>query len=156
MSAFISTFICKLDAKGRVSVPALFRDVAQAQGFKGIYVYPSFTESALEGGSELLMQRSNEELQRVNRHSQAYNALSRRLLGQIVPLSFDVNGRVGFPQHLLDHAGIDKDLVFVGLGEKFQIWEPKRFALLEAEDNKIAQENLGLLDVPPTRGGADV
>ena len=146
MSAFMSTFECKLDVKGRVSVPAAFRDVSTQQGFKGIYVYPSFTEQAIEGGNEVLMQESYQKLKQLNRYSKEYNALSRRLLGQIVPLSFDANGRVGLPQRLLRHAGIDERLIFIGLGDKFQIWEPHRFDSLEEEDNKVAVENLGLLD----------
>ncbi|HCD16535.1 MAG TPA: division/cell wall cluster transcriptional repressor MraZ, partial [Rhodobiaceae bacterium] len=50
-----STITSKIDAKGRVSVPSVFRSAIAAQNGDvasphGIFVYPSFTENAIEGG----------------------------------------------------------------------------------------------------------
>ncbi len=66
MSAFLSTVTHKIDSKGRVSVPAAFRAVASAQGFNGIYLYPSFTEQAIEGGGQFLMDNVSQMVARLD------------------------------------------------------------------------------------------
>ncbi|MED5565222.1 MAG: MraZ N-terminal domain-containing protein, partial [Pseudomonadota bacterium] len=60
VTAFMSTITSKIDAKGRVSVPSVFRSAIAAQNGDvasphGIFVYPSFTENAIEGGGQSLM-----------------------------------------------------------------------------------------------------
>ena len=57
VTAFMSTINSKIDAKGRVSVPSVFRSAIAAQNGDvasphGIFVYPSFTENAIEGGGQ--------------------------------------------------------------------------------------------------------
>tara|TARA_B110000858_G_scaffold40726_1_gene46403 strand:- start:60 stop:296 length:237 start_codon:yes stop_codon:yes gene_type:complete len=46
---FLSTFINKIDAKGRVSVPSSFRSVLEESGFKGMICYPSPVLDSVEG-----------------------------------------------------------------------------------------------------------
>ena len=52
MQPFVSTVVNKLDAKGRVSVPASFRQILAAQNLRGIYCIPSFVHPALDGFGE--------------------------------------------------------------------------------------------------------
>src|SRR5262245_30583527 len=55
MDRFVSTFINKIDAKGRVSVPAPFRAVLERDGYAGgIYCYPSLDAPALDAGGQRL------------------------------------------------------------------------------------------------------
>jgi MraZ protein len=49
------------------------------------------------------------------------------LFGTSEILSIDQDGRTILPEHLREHAGITTHITFVGLGDKFQMWEPKRF-----------------------------
>ena len=49
MKAFFGTFVNKVDAKGRVSVPAPFRAVIQARGQQSVALHPSLFEPCLEG-----------------------------------------------------------------------------------------------------------
>ena len=48
MTSFLSTFVNKVDRKGRVSVPAPFRAALAGQGFQGIVAYPSLTDPAID------------------------------------------------------------------------------------------------------------
>ena len=50
-----------------------------------------------------------------------------------LPLKIDGEGRVILSEGLKTHAGITDSVVFVGLGHKFQIWEPERFRAELAE-----------------------
>ena len=49
MALFLSTFINKIDSKGRVSVPAQFRQSLNNKDFSGIVIYESFVNDCIEG-----------------------------------------------------------------------------------------------------------
>ena len=62
MDRFVSTFTNKIDAKGRVSIPAPFRAVLERDGYAhggvgGVYCYPSLDAPALDAGGERLAQK---------------------------------------------------------------------------------------------------
>ena len=48
-------------------------------------------------------------------------------------LNFDDEGRVRLPDDLIAHAGITERVTFVGLGQKFQMWDPVRFEPVQRE-----------------------
>ena len=56
-------------------------------------------------------------------------------------LQFDTEGRVLITNKLLSHAKIKSDILFVGLGSTFQIWEPKLFEKFKLEARKKAYQN---------------
>ncbi|MDD9798686.1 MAG: hypothetical protein OXT03_06305 [Alphaproteobacteria bacterium] len=145
MTGFLSTISSKLDAKGRVSVPVAFRTAAAAQGFGGIYVYPSFTMQAIEGGGQLLMDNVSQMISQLPPYTDERDALATALFAENYQLQFDGDGRVSLPESLLAHAGIEKGLVFVGLGAKFQIWEPSQFATYREKARQLARQHRGLL-----------
>jgi MraZ protein len=130
MDRFVSTFTNKIDAKGRVSVPAAFRSVLERDGYgsasgPGIYCYPSLDALAS------LPDYSNER-----------DELSVALYGDVQVLSIDGDGRIIIPEALRAHAGLlasgGAQVTFVGLGDKFQIWEPGAFDARR----KIAREKV--------------
>ena len=128
MQAFVSTVINKLDAKGRVSIPAPFRQILAQQNLHGIYCIPSFVSPALEAFGETLLAQFQERLRKLDPlFSEDYDAQANAVLGQSQFLNFDDEGRVRIPEDLLAHAGISERVLFVGLDVKFQIWDPTRF-----------------------------
>ena len=129
MDRFVSTFTNKIDAKGRVSVPAAFRAVLERDGYGGgIYCYPSLDAPALDAGGERLAQKIDGLLAGLPDYSDERDELSVALYGDVQVLSIDQDGRIVLPEHLRAHAGISGQVTFVGLGDKFQIWEPEQFA----------------------------
>ena len=56
---------------------------------------------------------------------------------------------------LLSNAGISDKARFVGLGDRFQIWEPAAFEAMKAEMRALALESLGLLKAKPRRPGSN-
>ncbi len=128
MDRFVSTFTNKIDAKGRVSVPAPFRAVLARDGYEGgIYCYPSLEAPALDGGGETLARKIDSLLDDLPDYSPERDELSMALYGAVQVLKIDQDGRVMLPAALREHAGITTHVVFVGLGQKFQMWEPERF-----------------------------
>lgn len=128
MDRFVSTHTNKIDAKGRVSVPASFRAVLERDGYAGgIYCYPSLDAPALDAGGERLAQTIDRLLDSLPDYSDERDQLSVALYGDVQVLSIDKDGRIVLPPTLRAHCGIDTQATFVGLGQKFQIWEPAQF-----------------------------
>lgn len=155
MTMFMSTVTSKIDAKGRVSVPSVFRSAIILQNGAsqngdvtaphGIFVYPSFTEGAIEGGGQSLMNDIGTMVDRLDLFTEERDALAASLFADSHHLTFDADGRVSLPTTLLAHAGIEKELCFVGLGGKFQIWNPQSYADFRSKARSLALEQRGLL-----------
>ena len=132
MDRFVSTFTNKIDAKGRVSIPAAFRGVLERDGYKqgdagGIYCYPSLDAPALDAGGERLAQKIDRLLSGLPDYSDERDELSVALYGDVHVLAIDGDGRIVLPEPLRAHAGLSAHVTFVGLGDKFQIWQPELF-----------------------------
>ena len=127
MDRFLSNFTHRFDAKGRISIPASFRQVLAKDGFAGVYVHPSLDAPALDCGGNALIAEIDALLQTMPPYSQARDAFSTALLGMSEVLRLDAEGRVFFEARLKTTLGLGDEAVFVGQGHKFQIWEPQRF-----------------------------
>ena len=128
MIKFLSTATNKVDKKGRVSVPALFRANIGPDGFQGVIAYKSFKHACIEGSDVSFMEQLSERIHGdFGFFSDENEALATVLLGKSTQLSFDTEGRIHIPKDFLDHANIKEHCTFVGLGNKFQIWEPKAY-----------------------------
>ncbi len=136
MDRFVSHFTSRLDAKGRVSIPASFRGVLARDGFEGLYVHPSLEAEALDCGGHGLLGEIDGLLEALSPYSAERDAFSTALLGASEILKVDPEGRVILTERLKAYAGIAGEVTFVGLGQKFQIWEPERFRvhLVEARN----------------------
>ena len=132
MERFVSTFTNKIDAKGRVSIPAPFRAVLERDGYAhasagGIYCYPALEAPALDAGGERLAKKIDGLLSGLPDYSDERDELSVALYGDVQVLTLDGDGRISLPENLRAHAGLTTQVTFVGLGDKFQMWEPGRF-----------------------------
>jgi MraZ protein len=160
MDRFVSTFINKIDAKGRVSIPAPFRGVLERDGYAqggtgGIYCYPSLDAPALDAGGERLAQKIDRLLSGLPDYSDERDELSVALYGDVHVLSLDQDGRIVLPEALRAHAGVSGQIAFVGLGDKFQMWEPSRFAERHARARQKVQDHRRLFGAGrrPESGG---
>jgi len=150
---FLSTVTNSLDAKGRVSVPADFRNVVANSAFDGIIVWPSFDGPYLEGGGIALLEDYQKSLDRIDHYDEGRIALQRAIFAASRPLSFDGGGRVSLPKDLHEYAGLNGKVTFVGLGRRFEIWSPKALEAQNENIRKLAKENRHRLK-PVLDGGA--
>ena len=109
MDRFVSTFTNKIDAKGRVSVPASFRAVLERDGYMqgsaqggggGIYCYPSLDAPALDAGGQSLARKIDGLLDGLPDYSDERDELSVALYGDVQILSLDQDGRIVLPEAL--------------------------------------------------------
>jgi MraZ protein len=136
MDRFVANFTLRLDSKGRVSIPASFRSVLGRDGFAGLYCYPALDRPAVDAGGNALMSEIEALIGRFTPFSDERERFALALYGTSETLKIDGEGRVVLSDSLKRHAGITEAATFVGLGHKFQIWEPGRFQneLAEATD----------------------
>ena len=126
MAVFLSTYVNKIDRKGRVSVPAAFRATLIPISAKGIVAYPAVKLAAIEASGLDRAEDLSRRIDRLPELSDERDALSA-ILGDLRPLDFDGEGRIVLPTDLARHASLSNTAVFVGRGPTFQIWEPERF-----------------------------
>jgi MraZ protein len=136
MDRFVSHHMLRLDAKGRVSVPASFRGVLVRDGFDGLYCHPALDRPALDAGGNALLAEIEALIGGFSCYSEQREQFSLALFGTSETLKIDGEGRVVLSDAHKTHAGIADAVIFVGLGHKFRIWEPGRFRaeLAEATD----------------------
>jgi MraZ protein len=145
MGRFLSTFQGRLDSKGRVSLPAAFRAVLEADGHPGVFLHPALEQPAIEAGGNRLLQEIDGLIGRFSPYSEARDLMATALLGQAEIAKLDPEGRLTLSERLKAHAGISGSLVFVGLGEKFRIWAPEKFvAHLEEATSNLRAVRAGL------------
>ena len=128
MDRFLSHFTHRFDAKGRISIPAPFRQALARDGFEGVYAYPSLDAPALDCGGNALLSEIDALLGSMPPFSAARDAFATALLGTSEILRMDSEGRVVLDERTKAALGLGQEAVFVGQGHKFQIWEPSRFA----------------------------
>lgn len=126
MDRFVSHYLLRLDAKGRISVPAPFRAVLSQDGFDGLFCCPALDRPAVDVGGKALLAEIEQLIASFPPYSEEREQFSTALYGTSETLKMDAEGRVTLTEALKDHAGIMETASFVGLGHKFQIWAPDR------------------------------
>ena len=138
---FLSSYENKLDKKGRVSVPATFRSHLSNLGYNGIVCYPSFNNQSIEAFSQDRIEKISQLIDTLNPFEEKRDFFSTSILSESINLQFDNEGRISLTSKLLKHAKIKNSMLFVGLGQTFQIWEPAAFEKFKVTARKKANIN---------------
>ncbi|NYT62452.1 division/cell wall cluster transcriptional repressor MraZ [Alcaligenaceae bacterium] len=119
-----------LDAKGRVSIPTRHRDalVSQIEGCLTLTRHPD--------GCLLVYPRNVWEEKRVQIANFPMSArpLQRLLLGNAQDVDMDGSGRILVAPELRNAAGLVRDVMLLGMGSHFELWDTAEYARREAED----------------------
>ena len=147
---FISTYVNKVDRKGRVSVPATFRSTLASHRHPNLVIaFPSVRLPALECTGSDRMAEMQERIETLEQFSEEYENLSL-LFAEAHQLAMDGEGRVILPEKLKEYAHITNDVAFVGLGAMFQLWDPAGYAEHSAAVRERSRRQGTTL---PPRGG---
>ena len=155
MDRFVSQYMLRLDAKGRVSIPAPFRAVLSRDGFDGLYCYPALDRPALDAGGNALLTEIEALIAGFSPYSDQREQFALALYGPSETLKIDGEGRVVLTETLKEHTAITDMATFVGLGHKFQIWEPGRFRAVLARDGFDGLYCYPTLDQPALDAGGN-
>jgi MraZ protein len=151
VTLFLSKTVNRLDKKGRISVPAGFRAALANQAFQGVVLFPSHHHQCLEGFGWNYMEEMNKRLSSFDLFSDEQDDMATAIFADSVQLPFDKEGRIILTEDLIQHAGLEDQAAFVGLGQKFQIWAPGAFEKRRETARKNMRDNK--LTLP--KGGKD-
>lgn len=125
----------KVDAKGRVSIPAPFRRVLERDDpdwtpgdlANLVLVFGRKSRGCLEGYSMAGIDEIDDIIAQLPKFSREREALSRMLSTHSRQIQLEETGRIVLSQTLRDQVGITNEAVFAGMTDRFQIWEPGAF-----------------------------
>lgn len=128
MDRFLSSAVNRIDAKGRVSVPAHFRAIVQKRGYAELYALRALDTPSLDVGGPDLLDALEKRIGQEDPFLQTADDMSLLFYGDGAFLKLDQDGRITVNDFIRDQTGISSEVAFVGRGHFFQIWEPARFA----------------------------
>ena len=144
MTRFMGTHQNKLDAKGRVSVPATFRAALKTQEAPEggqLVLRPSHQHPCIEAWPAAEFDALARPLQRLDLFSPEHDDMAATLYADAFSVEADREGRIVLPDDLVEYAGLTDAVVFMGLGRIFQIWEPSAAARRRSEARMRAREH---------------
>lgn len=145
MSLFSSQYDCKLDAKGRMVLPAKIKagipepssnELMMRMGFEpSLILYPMMEYKRLFSKVGALSDFNPE-----------HRRLKRRFFSSITPVEIDGNGRINIPKVFLNYAHLEKEAIVIGLGSSVEIWNPQQYEKYMINDqeefSQLAQKYL--------------
>jgi MraZ protein len=126
----------RIDAKGRVSVPAQFRSIIQKAGPSELYALRSLHLPALDVGGPELLTRFDKRLEQEDPFAETADDMSFYLHADGGFLKLDGDGRITVTDFIREHTGVSVDVTFAGANTHFQMWHPDQF---EAHRTKVRQ-----------------
>lgn len=141
----------KVDTKGRVSIPALFRRVLEAEdpNFRDgdnpelVIVYGDDRRKYLECYTINAIDEVDDKISALPRGSMQRQMLQRLFHGQSFPTSVDDTGRLVLPAKLRQKIGLTDEAFFIAAGDTFQIWNPTTY-----EEEELARTEAWLNELP--------
>lgn len=124
MDRFLSSAVNRIDAKGRVSVPAHFRSILQKRGYTELYALKALDVPALNVGGQDLLDRYETRMEQEDPFLQLADDMSFHVHGDSAFLKLDQDGRITVTDFLREQTGVTTEVAFLGRGNFFQIWHP--------------------------------
>ena len=140
MKTFLGKIDAKLDAKGRVFVPSVFRKVLSEEERERVVVRMEADEKYLVVYPESVWNRQVVELQsKLNEWDSEDQMLLMQFVGDAEVLEFDAQGRVLLPKRLQVRMGLESEVVFVGMVDKIAMWSKSMYEERFAVKAKLSE-----------------
>jgi len=138
---FFGETAINLDAKGRLAIPMRYRDAIQ-EACEGrlVLTYSAFDSGALYMYPEQHWERVRDEVTGLSTFNPGHRSLQRKLVGSASAVEPDGNGRIQLPQTLRQVAGLEKRVVLMGMGNRFEIWNETILNQKRAEEERVLDE----------------
>jgi len=136
----------KLDAKGRIVLPARLKSgLSQANG--NVLMISRGMETCLVVYPVIEYEKIYSRVSGMNEFNQEHRHLQRAFFSRFNEVELDSNGRFLIPKMMLNHAQLDKEVVFVGMGNRMEMWSPVLYEQFLIKDQdayaELAEKYLG-------------
>ena len=135
-----------VDEKRRIQIPAMWRPTAESFQFT-LIVWPQRQEGpclrVLPPKEMAELMASLDAMPNGDRNK----TILKRIIGsESTQVTLDKAGRICVPEEMATAAGIDEEVILVGLLDRFEIWDPQRYAKVKAADAVMASEAFKLME----------
>ncbi len=136
---FYGEYLHSIDRKGRLILPAKFREVAKAHFIERFYVTRGLDKCLFMFSEEEWRTQENKfkTTPFTHQHSRTFNRL---FFSGAVEITFDSQGRILLPQYLKDYAEIKKDVIVVGVSNRIEIWAKDKWESFYGNFHKTFEE----------------
>lgn len=138
---FLGNIVAKIDAKGRVFLPAVFRKVLQASGEENLVLRRDVFQSCLVLYPESVW---NERLDMLKQQLRPWKPTHQQMFRQFVSeaevVTLDGNGRFLISRRLQRAAGISQDIQFIGMDDTIELWSPQDLQQTLKPDEEFGME----------------
>ena len=134
---FKGTYRHKIDPKGRLPVPAVFR---RGLGDSRPVVVVTPLDQCLAAYPPAEWARLEEQLRNLPSFSRPAKALTRLLTSRAVDCELDVQGRILLPAPLRDAAGLAREALVIGVLNRFEVWSPERWDAFVADSERLLED----------------
>ena len=135
---FRGTHLYSVDDKGRVAIPARFiKELSGLQDERLVVTrFKRRNRPCLDVYPLSVWQRLEERIATKKRFNKKVAAFESWYVGAAQDVQLDGQGRLLIPPTLRTHAGIGREVMFVGATDKFQIWDKDVFEQVDREDER--------------------
>lgn len=127
-----------LDSKGRIAIPAKYRDSIVESAESHMIVTFDPYDNCLLIFTLKHWESTEADLQALSNSKPLHRRLKRIMLAHATEVDMDQNGRLLLPSVLRERSNLNKEVMLIGQGKTFQLWD-------ETEWNKLTQEDLDVL-----------
>jgi len=144
---FLGQYQHTIDTKGRLTIPARFRDILAEDGAIVTQGFDRNLMALTTSSFKSIYDRVN----RMNMTDPSARLLKRLIFSTANKVEVDKVGRILIPQYLRDVANLDGDVMLVGLGNYFEIWSSKLWdeQLTQIQDAEANAQRFIALDLSP-------
>jgi len=137
---FRGTSYHTIDPKGRFIIPARFRDVIKANGGDGIMI--TRMDDCLFAYTQDQWGKLEQKILHLPQKDEAMRRFQRVFIGGAHDCRYDAQGRVLIPPSLKQYSGLEKDIVLVGVLNRFEIWSRENYDRESGRFDKDMQDDL--------------
>ena len=138
-NTFTGEYRYTLDAKQRVNIPAKFRSALSPEN-DGTFVATRGMDPCIVAYPFVEWQKVEAGLRTLSSASKVYRAFVRSTVRHATPVKLDKQGRIQIVSALKEFAGLEKDVLIIGVVNKIEFWNPERLDKLEDTTLRIDPE----------------
>ena len=145
MAFFTSEYNGKLDAKGRLVLPAKMKANLPEASSNELFIREGF-EPCLELYPLLEYKKIYSKIAGLNEFNAEFRKLQRNFFRGSATVELDTAGRMLIPKSMIQYANLDKEIVVVGMGNRMEIWNPEQYEKFLIKDpqelSELAEKHL--------------
>lgn len=145
MPAFSGKYYYTIDPKGRIIIPAPFRETISSNYNPKLYVVNAAFDKCLHIYPQEEWNKLEEKVRQLPRMLEEVRFFMRRVIASAQEVEMDKQGRILIPAAHRADAGLNSDIVMVGLIEKIELWDKKEWEVAvdpSGIDRKTVEEKL--------------